>query len=351
MKLIFFGPSLSSPSSGAPARVLKGLLPGVADRGHQVVYFEPSRDGGTATESTYARIQRYDRWDGVKRLVESEVEHASAVVVTTGFSGGPAGVEWLLDLDVPARVYYSVDPWAELRAFETDGASPWLRADQVEAFDLVFSLAGGPAIDAFASTWGAKEVAPLYETLDPAVFFPHKPEPEAVSDVALVGDSDGTIDGIVDAYIVNAAHALPSHRFVVAGKGWSTASWPDNVEIVEAEGDDGKALVYSSARMVLVPVAKGAVDYALPPELLEPVACTTTCAVIDRPGLDEFFVPGKEILVPGSAQDLVGYLTTMDESTLRAMANNAAKRMLEKYSKLPRSRQFEQRVAKKFFGA
>jgi spore maturation protein CgeB len=332
-------------------RALRSLLPGVADRGHQVVYFESARDGGSGPESTYARIHRYEDWESTKRLVESEVEHSSAMVVASGFAPGATGVEWLLDLDVPARIYYSLEPWAELHAFESEGASPWIKAEQLEAFDLVFSLAGGPALTEFKSRWNAKEVAPLYETIDPAAYFPRKPEPEAVSDIALVADHDRGVAEVADRFLIEAALALPANRFIVAGKGWSATSWPDNVVLFEALDDDGRALVYSSARIVLVPIAPGSVDYALPSELLEPVACNTVCAAIDRPGLAGFFTPDKEILVPADSKDLVRYLTSYEETRLLSIANSAEKRLLEHYAKLPRSRQFEQRVAKKFFGA
>jgi spore maturation protein CgeB len=329
---------------------LRALLPAVADRGHQVVYFEAARDGGTTTDYTFCRVVRYDEWEGVKRIVEGEVEKASAVLVTSGFAPGASGIDWLLDLDVPARLYYTLDPWAELRAFEEEGASPWLRADQVEAFDLVFSLAGGPALEALQKRWNAKEVAPLYETIDPAVYYPRKPAPDAASDLALVADYDSAVEATLREYMLTAAEVRPSDRFVVAGKGWNTGSWPDNVELFEAADDDGKALIYSSARLVLVPVLPGSIDHALPPELLEPIACGTTAVAVHRPGLEDFFTPGREILVPSSPVDVIAYLTT-DQTSLLSIANNAEKRLLEKYSKLPRSRQFEQRVAKKFFGA
>jgi hypothetical protein len=155
----------------------------------------------------------------------------------------------------------------------------------------------------------------------------------------------------VDEYVLSTALALPTHRFVIAGSGWDASAWPENLELLTAAGEHEKAIIYSSARLVLVPVMAKSIDHALPPELLEPVACNTTCIALDRPGLAGFFTPDREILVPSSARDLIGYLTSYDEASLLAMANNAAKRLLEKYAKLPRSRQFEQRVAKKFFGA
>jgi hypothetical protein len=93
------------------------------------------------------------------------------------------------------------------------------------------------------------------------------------------------------------------------------------------------------------------VDYSLPPELIEPVACNTVCAALDRPGLGDFFTPDREILVPADFNDLVRYVTTYEETRLLSIANSAEKRLLDHYAKLPRSRQFEQRVAKKFFGA
>ena len=353
MKLLFFGTSISAPAKSRHARILDALLDGVADRGHHVVFVESSPvEASDPVDSTYCKILRYDDWDVFKPQIEREAETASAVILTDGFAEGARGVDWLLDLPVPAHVYYSLDPWEALKQFDAEGAAPWLRADQVASFDLMFSVAGGPALEAFRSRWGAKEAVPLYEAIDTAEFYPRQPVDKYVCDLALVADRDASTQGVVESFVLEAAKTLPRHRFVVAGAGWENAgSWPDNIDRFGETSLETRAHIYSSARLVLVPVLAGSVDHAMPIELLEPAACAASCAVIGRPGLTDLFTRDREILVPESAADLIPYLTDFGDADLVTLGHNAEKAVLLKYAKLPASRRFEQRVARKFFGA
>lgn len=351
MKLLFFGTSVTSAKT-RHGRILDALLDGVADRGHHIVFVESTPDAKVPAESTYCKILRYSDWDSFKMTLEKEAETASALIVTDGFAEGFRAVDWLLDLPVPAHLYYSLDPWDTLRGLDSEGAAPWLRADQVPLFDLVFSAAGGPALEAFTSRWGAREGGVLYEAIDTAEFYPRKPEDRFVCDLALVADRDPASQGVVEGFLLETAKALPSHRFVVAGAGWDGAGgWPENVERVGEADTEMRAHIYSSARLVLVPTLAGSVDYAMPIELLEPAACAAACAVVNRPGLTDLFTRDREILVPESAADLVPFLTDFGDGDLVALGHNAEKAVLLKYAKLPCSRRFEQRVAQKFFAA
>jgi spore maturation protein CgeB len=347
MKLVFFGTSLAR-ESGHHARVLLTLLDGLVDAGHHIVFFETAGDGNHVEGAVY-KVVAPRPWEQTRLVAEAECETASAIVVTSGFGPGAAGIDWLLDLAVPARIYYSLDPWADLGAFDAEGAAPWVRADQVPRFDLVLSLAGGPALEAFKAPWGAKTVAAAYEAIDPARFYPRAPENDLVSDLALVADRDAIAEGLGETWVLAAARKLPNHRFLIAGRGWSGDAWPDNVALRDAPDADERAHIYSSARLVLVAPVTGAIEHALPIELLEPAACAAACAVLDRPGLKAFFEPGEEILVPETGADLVPYLTALGGSRLTTLGNNAEKRVILRYAKLPRSRQVEQLIAREFF--
>ena len=349
MKIVFFGSQLSTSRSDHRSRILFTLLEGTAEKGHHVVYFEPA--GGEAHDVfSFVEFRPYASWDAARDSVEAECADASAVVVLSGFPEGPAAVEFLMEQPVPAAAFYDLDPWQTLNGFDADSAAPWVRSEQIGRFDIVFSIAGGPALDAYRSRWGAEEAQTLYEAIDTAVFHPRSPEPDIACDLALVADRSASTEAALESYLLPAARALPSHRFVVAGSGWDgTESWPDNIELVVAASPVDRAVIYSSARLVLVPVAQGGIDYALPLELLEPAACGAACAVVDRPGLDGMFARDEEILVPVSGADLVPYLTTIGDARLLKLANLAEKRALKDYCKLRIATKFEQRIARKFF--
>ncbi|HQR37451.1 MAG TPA: hypothetical protein PLF26_03535 [Blastocatellia bacterium] len=349
MKIVFFGSPLTSSRSDHRSRILFTLLEGTAEKGHHVVYFEPA--GGDADgDFSFVRFVRYGTWEEARDTVETECSDASAIVVLSGFPEGPDAAEFLLEQAVPAAAFYDLDPWDTLNGFDGHGAAPWLRADQIGRFDIVFSISGGPALDTYRTRWSAEEAQTLYEAIDTAVFHPRSPEPDIACDLALVADRHPSTEATLESYLLEAARALPSHRFIVAGSGWEAAdSWPENIELLIASSPVDRATIYSSARLVLVPVAQDAIDYALPLELLEPAACGAACAVVDRPGLSDMFVRDEEILVPASGADLVPYLTVVGDSRLLRLGNMAEKRALNDYCKLRIATKFEQRIARKFF--
>ena len=346
MNILFFGPQLARPHEDRRSRILSTLLEGVFDRGHHVVYV--SGAGGDEAAYPYLKFVTYDAWAAAKDVIEQECDDASAIVVVSGFAEGPEAVDWLLELPVPAHAYYDLDPWETLAAFEAGEAAPWVRADQIGAFDLVLSVAGGPAVEAFKAH-GAEEVVTLYEAIDPAVWHPRSPEDELACDLALVADRDEASEVAFEGFMLEAARALPSHRFLVVGSGWKEDSWPANIVNMPAGGADYRAMVFSSARGVLVPVGPGSVDYALPIELLEPAACAAACVVVDRPGLGTLFKPGDEIVVAGSGADLVPYLTTFGDNRSVQLGHRAEKRVVGDYVKLRAATKFEQRLARKFY--
>lgn len=348
MKLVFFSPKLTCSASDHRCRILYTLLEGLADGGHRLVYVQP--EGVDAVVLPFADDVRYGIWNEGRERIEAELAEASAYVVLSGFDAGADAVEWLFEQQVPARIFYDLDPWQTLQGLDASGAAPWLRADQVPYFDLIFSIASGPAIEPYTARYGAKEAMTLYESIDTANFHPRSPEDDFSCDLALVADRYPASEAVLEKYLLVAARAVPSHRFIVFGDGWEGFdAWPDNVDLMPAGGSQTRAAIYSSARIVLVPPGQNAIDYAMPYEVLEPAACGVACAVIDRPGLADVFEPGFEIIVPESGADIVPFLTHIGDEHLHEFATNAEKRVLNDYVKLRQSTKFEQRVARKYY--
>lgn len=350
MKIVFFGSTFSYPPVDRASRVLSTLVEGIADQGHHLVYFE--RSGSDAPPNLpFCRFETFDAWRDGKAAFERELADASALVVLSGFEPGPEAIDWLLEYPVPARVYYDLDPWATFAAFDESGASSALRADQIPSFDIVFSIAGGEGTSAFRTKYGAPEAVTMYECIDMAIYHARSPIDELACDLALVADRSDRAEEAFDEFLLTSAKALPDHRFIVAGAGWgSPATWPENVELYEnVQSPVDRATLYSSARLALIPRTDDEVDFALPADLLEAAACSTACAVVDRPGLATMFKPGEEILVPATGADLVPYLTTYAGATLLRLGNLAEKRVLKDYFKLRTATKFEQYVARKFY--
>ncbi len=79
--------------------------------------------------------------------------------------------------------------------------------------------------------------------------------------------------------------------------------------------------------------------------LFEAAACGATLVSDNWPGLDSFFVPGKEILVPTGSDDVIAYLAATAESELRSIGLRAQERVLAEHTAQRRAEQFEQYVS------
>jgi spore maturation protein CgeB len=77
--------------------------------------------------------------------------------------------------------------------------------------------------------------------------------------------------------------------------------------------------------------------------LFEAAACGAAIVSDNWPGLDTFFIPGREILLPVDGQDVVRYLALTDEE-LRRIGNAAQQRVLAAHTSEARAMQFENAV-------
>jgi spore maturation protein CgeB len=78
--------------------------------------------------------------------------------------------------------------------------------------------------------------------------------------------------------------------------------------------------------------------------LFEAAACGATIVSDNWPGLNTFFTPGREILLPLDAADVVRYLS-LEDSELRKIGEAAQQRVLAEHTSEVRAAQFEQAVA------
>jgi spore maturation protein CgeB len=75
--------------------------------------------------------------------------------------------------------------------------------------------------------------------------------------------------------------------------------------------------------------------------LFEAAACGTPIISDNWPGLDEFFTPGEEILIAGSAEDVVEILRSMPETERRAIGDRARERVLGAHTAAHRAAELE----------
>jgi spore maturation protein CgeB len=78
--------------------------------------------------------------------------------------------------------------------------------------------------------------------------------------------------------------------------------------------------------------------------LFEAAACGTAIVSDNWPGLDSFFTPGQEILLPAGTNDVVRYLTQLDDEEVHSIGKNAQARVLAEHTSDQRALEFVREV-------
>jgi len=122
--------------------------------------------------------------------------------------------------------------------------------------------------------------------------------------------------------------------------------WPSNVRHIMHLNPRWHPHLYSSSRLTLNLTRRDMVvaGYSPSVRLFEAAACGAAIVSDNWPGLDSFFEPGREILLPPSAEELIRYVRELDEHQLRLIGRAAQDRVLTSHTSQQRAIEFEREV-------
>jgi len=188
---------------------------------------------------------------------------------------------------------------------------------------------------------------PLYCSFDPERYRRYPPSKRFACAMSYMGTYAPDRQPKLEDYLFGAARALPEMRFTVAGPQYpKDVPWPRNVRHIVHLNPRWHPHLYSSSRLTLNITRRDMVmaGYSPSVRLFEAAACGAAIASDNWPGLDRFFVPGREILLPASAGEIVRYLRDVDERELRAIGLAAQARVLSSHTSQQRALEFEREV-------
>jgi spore maturation protein CgeB len=155
-------------------------------------------------------------------------------------------------------------------------------------------------------------------------------------------------------YLDGAARKLPERRFYVAGPQYpAEIRWSPNVARTLHLAPGEHPAFYSSSRFTLNLTRADMVSAGYSPSvrLFEASACGAAILSDSWKGLDSFFTPGEEILLPRDHAEVVDILTSLPEEARLRMGARARERILSEHSSLHRARQFEKIVERCYAGS
>jgi spore maturation protein CgeB len=349
MKLVVFGLSISSSWGNGHATTYRALLRAFAARGHEVVFYEwdaPWYGGENRDhpDPSYCRLVLYPSWDDVAADAVAEAREADAVIVGSYVNEGPRVIDALADAGVDPLFFYDIDTPVTVAALRTGGAE-YLRADQVPLFTRYLSFTAGPFLhEVLEGELGARDARPLYCSVDEARYRPTRPDPALACDLAYMGTYAADRQPVLDRFLVDVARRLPERRFVVAGPQYPEGiRWPANVRHIHHLGPARHPAFYSSAAWQLNATRADMVAAGWSPSvrLFEAAACGAAMISDRWPGIDRFFTPGREILLPESTDEVVAILRGTHPDDRRAIGEAARARVIAEHTAEHRAEELE----------
>jgi len=350
MKIVVFGLSITSAWGNGHATTFRALLKALHDRKHEVVFFERETewyaDNRDLPDPPFCKLVLYDRWSDVLAKVRGELAHADVGMVGSYFPDGLAALDELLDSAAAVKTFYDIDTPVTIAQLREQGSTSYVNAEQLSGVDIYFSFTGGPTLRQIEEQFGARLASPLYCSVDPLEHRRFPLTSRFACDLSYMGTYAPDRQAKLDELLSYPALKLPKKKFIVAGSQYpKSVHWPKNVRRKVHVNPKWHAHFYSSSRITLNVTRREMViaGYSPSVRLFEAAACGAAIVSDTWPGLDEFFTPGREILLAADAQDVARYLELPD-SELRLVGEAARARVLAEHTSQIRARQFEEAI-------
>lgn len=349
LTLVIIGLSITSSWGNGHASTYRGLVRELSRRGHHVVFLERDMPWYAANRDLprppFGRTFLYRNLRELKARFNGTVQGAHVVIVGSNVSEGAAVGRWVLDTARGIRAFYDIDVPNTLAGL-TQGGADYLSPDLVGRYDLYLSATGGPVLDRIERDFGARMARVLYGSVDTEVY-----RPETVRkrwSLGYLGNYSQDRQQRLDALLLQPGAALKSERFIVVGSQYpSGLPWPGNVGRLHHLPAGEHRDFYCAQRFTLNVTREemARTGYSPGTRLFEAAACGVPVITDWWEGLDTIFVPGKEILVAGSTDEVVTILRDLPEDRRLEIGAAGRRRVLLAHTAAHRARDLENYVA------
>lgn len=346
MRVAWFGSSLVSSYWNGAATYYRGLVRALAERGHEVTFYEPDAYERQAhrdmDDPDWCEVVVWQPTEARARQLVRAARGADLVVKASG-----VGVlddvleEAVATLAGPARIFWDVDAPATLSRMEADDADPL--GALVSRFDLVLTYGGGdPVVERYRAL-GAADCFPVYNALDPETHFPVEPDARFECDLAFLGNRLPDREARVEEFFLNPARLAPDVRFLLAGSGWEDKALPPNVRRLGHVGtSDHNALNATPLAVLNVSRESMAANGFSPATRVFEAAGAGACLITDAwEGIDLFLEPDEEVLVAPAGASVARQLAELDPDRARAIGAAGRARTLTEHTYAHRAEQVE----------
>jgi spore maturation protein CgeB len=344
LRLVFLGLSLSSSWGNGHATTFRALLKALSDRGHDVLFLERDvpwyashRD---LSDPDFCRLAFYTSVGDLSRFRDA-IADADAVIVGSYVPDGVAVGQLLQGWARGVTAFYDIDTPVTLAKLDR-GDFEYISPDLIPVYDVYFSFTGGRILERLVACYGSPAARALYCSVDPDAY--PKLEREKRWDLSYLGTYSPDRQPTLDRFLIEPARQAPHLRFAVAGPQYpKDIEWPSNVERIDHVPPTEHAEFYARSRFTLNVTRADMIQAGYSPSvrLFEAAACGTPIISDVWDGLDTLLVPGREIALANSTQDVLDVLDGWSDARRDCIANAARQRVLAEHTAAHRARSME----------
>lgn len=341
--LVFLGLSITSSWGNGHATTYRALLRALSRLGHRCVFLERDMpwyaENRDELRSADYDVYLYRSLQELKSRFAFEVSRADAVIVGSYVPEGVAVSRWVARRAGGVIAFYDIDTPVTLRKLAC-GDEEYISAADMRRFDLYLSFTGGKTLELIERKFGVKRAAPLYCSVDPERYRPLDQLPERA--LGYLGTYSEDRQPALDRLLLEPARRHPEWQFTVAGPCYPEwIAWPPNVHRTDHIAPRDHSAFYRSQRFTLNVTRAEMIQMGFSPSvrLFEAAACATP-VISDRwPGIQEFFAPGRELLLADTTRQVEEYLCDIPDAERRAIGQRARERVLASHTAVHRAEQ------------
>ncbi len=347
MKLVIFGLTMSSSWGNGHATLWRGLCKSLIERGHDITFLERDTPYYSAhrdlTEIPGMKLKLYSQWEEVLPFAKANLLDADVGMITSYCPDAVPASDLLRNSPVPLRTFYDLDAPVTLDKVRQGEPVFYIPEGGLAGFDLVLSYTGGRALADIQTLLKAEKVAALYGSVDPEVHRPTEWNSEFCCDLSYLGTYAKDRHSGVERFFLKPAYDLPHRRFHLAGAMYPTDfPWRENIFYIQHLSPHEHSTFYCSSRLTLNVTREAMARYGYCPSgrLFEAAACGVPVLSDAWEGLDTFFTPDSEILVPKNYENALGAIELSDDELIK-IGRNARERTLSCHTSKKRAEELE----------
>lgn len=332
LDIVIVGLAITSAWGNGHATTYRALARALQRRGHRVHFFE--RDVPWYAEHRdlpappYCSVTLYSNLAELDRHMH-RIESADVVVMGSYVPEGRRVIERLLLRVGGVSVFYDIDTPVTVAKLR-QGSCEYLDATFIPRFDLYLSFAGGPILKRLHEEFGAARPRPFYCSVEPCDYFP-VPGAPSLYDLGYLGTYSADRQPALERLLLEPARRWSAGSFYVAGAQYPQATrWPANVARAEHLAPAKHLGFYNQQRFTLNITRADmlANGYSPSVRLFEAAACGVAIISDEWRGVEDFFTPGRDILLARSSKEVLEILRHLDEEERLRIGACGRKRVL-----------------------